>query len=107
MISVISLYAGVVKLLRSLPSIALAAKHLAVLNDCSAVVAPRCDVVALHELEVELLAADGAAVPLLLPYGKFDVLGEGTQVEIVLVACQNASSVRISPRTDGKGTKFT
>jgi len=62
---------------------------LAVFDDGAAVVVPWRDVVALHELQVELLATDFAAMPLLLPHGEFDVLGECSQVEVVLVARQH------------------
>ena len=79
----------VIDLFTSFSPVTLTAQHLAVLDDRAASVAPGGDVVALHELEVELLAADGADVVLLLPHSELDVLGEGAEVEVMLVACQH------------------
>ena len=42
--------------------------------------------VALHKLHVKLLTAQGTAVFLLLPYCQLDVLGEGAEVKLMLVA---------------------
>ncbi len=72
----------------SLPSITIAAEHLAVLSDRTPTITPGSDVVALHELHVELPAAKGAAVLLPLPYSQLDVLGEDSQIEMALIACQ-------------------
>ncbi len=60
---------GIGSLFCSFPSVAFPAQHLAVLDDGAAAVAPRGDVVALHELQVELLAAEGTDVVLLFPNG--------------------------------------
>ena len=49
----------------ALVAVAVAAKHLAVLLDGAAAVAPGRDVVALHQLKVQLAAAQFATVPLL------------------------------------------
>ena len=57
--------------------------------------------VALHELQVELLAADFAAVSLLLPHGELDVLGECPQIEIMLVACQYVGYDALLPQGPG------
>ena len=70
-------------------SVTFPAQHLAVLDDGAAAVAPGGDVVALHELDVELLAPDGTNVVLLLPHGELDVLREGAEVEAMLVASQH------------------
>ena len=45
--------------------------------------------VAFHLFEGIFLLAMGADVVLLFPYGKFDVFGEGTEVEIMLISCQD------------------
>lgn len=55
----------------------------------SAALAPRGDVVALHLLEGEFLLAVGTDVVLLLPYGELNVVGEGAEVEIMFVSCQD------------------
>ena len=51
----------------------------------SAAFAPWGDVVALHLLEGEFLLAVGADMVLLFPYGELYVVGEGAEVEIMLV----------------------
>ena len=76
-------------LLTSFSSITLPAKHLTVGLYGSAAFAPWGDVVALHLLEGEFLLAVGADVVLLLPYGELDVVGEGAEVEIMLISCQD------------------
>lgn len=63
-------------------AVAVAAKHLAVLLDGAAAVAPGRDVVALHQLEVQLAPTLLAAVSLLLPHGQLDVVGKGPQVKV-------------------------
>ena len=88
MVSIPIFVNNVAKLFRALAAVTLPTEHLAVLNNSAAMFAPRLDVVALHELEVELLAAKGAFVFLLFPYGEFDVIGECAEVEVMLVACQ-------------------
>ena len=45
--------------------------------------------VALHELKIKLLVAQGADVPLLLPNFHLDVIGERPQVKVALIARQN------------------
>ena len=45
--------------------------------------------VALHLLEGEFLLAVGADVVLLFPYSELDVVGEGAEVEIMLISCQD------------------
>ena len=70
-------------LLASFSPVAIAAEHLAVLYDSPPTVAPRGDVVALHELHVKLLATEGADVVLSFPDCHFNVIGEGAQVEVV------------------------
>ena len=45
--------------------------------------------VALHLLEGEFLLAVGTDVVLLLPYGELDVIGEGAEVEIMLITGEN------------------
>ena len=62
---------------------------MAVLDDSSATIAPRRDVVAFHQFIIELAAAKRTDMRLLFPYCQFDVFGEGTKVEITLVACQD------------------
>lgn len=73
----------------SLSSVTFPAQHLTVLNDCSSSFTPRSDMVTLHKFEIELLATDGADVVLLLPYCKFDIIREGTKVEIMLITRQH------------------
>lgn len=53
-------------LLRALLQVAIAAEHLAVIGCRMSTPAPRLDMVAMHLLELELLAADGTLVPLTL-----------------------------------------
>ena len=74
---------------RPLPPVTLPAEHLAVLYDRASTITPGGDVVALHELQVKLLATMGADVVLLLPDGQLDVLRESTEIEVMLVACQH------------------
>lgn len=76
-------------LFSSFSTVALAAEHLTVLDDRASTIAPRGDVIALHELKVELPATRLAEMILLLPYCQLDVLGKCPQVEVVLVARQN------------------
>ena len=76
-------------LFTSFSPITLPAKHLAVGFYCSAAFAPGGDVVALHLLEGEFLLAVGTDVVLLLPYGELDVIGEGAEVEIMLITGEN------------------
>ena len=64
-------------LFASFASVALLTQHLAVLDDRPAARSPRCDVVAFHEFEVELLMTNGADVLLLFPYSQFNVFREG------------------------------
>ena len=45
--------------------------------------------VALHELIIELFAANGALMVLLFPYGKLNLVGKNTKVEVMLITCQN------------------
>ena len=59
-----------------LAAVALSAQHLAVINYCATAFAPRGDVVALHKLDVKLLAAQLAAMLLLLIDSELDVFGE-------------------------------
>ena len=77
------------RLLRPFPPITLAAQHLAVFNDCPTAVAPRCDVVAFHLLDFKMLAAERTHAVLLFVNCQFDVVGEGSQTQVVLVACQH------------------
>ena len=45
--------------------------------------------VALHLFEGNFLLAMGTDVVLLLPYCELDIIGEGTEVEIMLISCQD------------------
>ena len=57
--------------------VAVAAEHLAVLFDRAAALAPRHDVVGLHELEVVRPSAEGAKAALFFENGEADVFGKG------------------------------
>ena len=72
--------------LRSFSSVAFSAEHLAVVLCGTPAVAPRRDVVALHEIEIKLFLAERADVFLSFPHGEFDVVGEGAEVKGMLVA---------------------
>ena len=78
--------AGGSLLLSSFSAVTLPTQHLAVLYDRSPTVTPGGNMVALHELKVVFLATKWTDVVLLFPYGKFNVLGETAQVEVVFVA---------------------
>ena len=72
-----------------LAAVALAAEHLAVFFHGAPAPGPGHNVVGLHELIVETLAAEGAKSLLALPDGEADILGKGAQVEVPLVARQD------------------
>lgn len=61
-------------------TVAFPAKHLAILRNGSAPFAPRSDVVALHKLEVKLLAANRTDVTLPLPCSKLYVFRKTAKV---------------------------
>ena len=72
-------------LLTSLSAVTVPTKHLAILNLRSSTVTPRRNMVALHELIIELFAANGALMVLLFPYGKLYLVGKSTEVEVMLI----------------------
>lgn len=76
-------------LFTSLSSVAFPAKHLTILNLRSSTITPRRNMVALHELVVEIFATNGTLMVLLFPYGKLNLVGKSTEVEIMLITCQN------------------
>lgn len=76
-------------LFTSLSSVAFPAKHLTILNLRSSTITPRRNMVALHELVVEFFATNGTLMVLLFPYGKLNLVGKSTEVEIMLITCQN------------------
>ena len=76
-------------LFTSLSSVAFPAKHLAILNLRSSTITPRRNMVALHELVVEFFATNGTLMVLLFPYGKLNLVGKSTEVEVMLITCQN------------------
>ena len=76
-------------LFRSFSPITLPTQHLAVLDDGATAIAPRGNMVALHELEVECLAAERTDVVLTFPCSQLDVLWESTKVQIVFIPCQH------------------
>lgn len=45
--------------------------------------------IALHELVVEFFATNGTLMVLLFPYGKLNLVGKSTEVEVMLITCQN------------------
>lgn len=76
-------------LFTSLSSVAFPAKHLAILNLRSSTFTPRRNMVALHELVVVFFATNGTLMVLLFPYGKLNLVGKSTEVEVMLITCQN------------------
>ena len=76
-------------LFTSLSSVAFPAKHLAILNLRSSTFTPRRNMIALHELVVEFFATNGTLMVLLFPYGKLNLVGKSTEVEVMLITCQN------------------
>mgnify|MGYP006897034996 FL=1 len=76
-------------LFTSLSSVAFPAKHLAILNLRSSTITPRRNMVALHELVVVYFATNGTLMVLLFPYGKLNLVGKSTEVEVMLITCQN------------------
>lgn len=76
-------------LFTSLSSVAFPAKHLTILNLRSSTITPRRNMVALHELVVEFFATNGTLMVLLFPYGKLNLVGKSTEVEVMLITCQN------------------
>lgn len=76
-------------LFTSLSSVAFPAKHLAILNLRSSTITPRRNMVALHELVVVFFATNGTLMVLLFPYGKLNLVGKSTEVEVMLITCQN------------------
>lgn len=72
-------------LLFSLTAVALTAEHLAVVFRCATSVTPWGDVVTFHEFDVKLLATNRTLVGLALPCCNLDVVGEGSQVKVMLV----------------------
>lgn len=76
-------------LFTSLSSVAFPAKHLTILNLRSSTITPRRNMVALHELVVVFFATNGTLMVLLFPYGKLNLVGKSTEVEIMLITCQN------------------
>lgn len=85
----ISLEAKTSFLFTSLSSVAFPAKHLAILNLRSSTFTPRRNMIALHELVVEFFATNGTLMVLLFPYGKLNLVGKSTEVEVMLITCQN------------------
>lgn len=76
-------------LFTSLSSVAFPAKHLTILNLRSSTITPRRNMVALHELVVVFFATNGTLMVLLFPYGKLNLVGKSTEVEVMLITCQN------------------
>lgn len=76
-------------LFTSLSSVAFPAKHLAILNLRSSTFTPRRNMIALHELVVVFFATNGTLMVLLFPYGKLNLVGKSTEVEVMLITCQN------------------
>ena len=76
-------------LLAALSAIALFAKHLAILDNGSASITPRSNMIALHKLDIKLLVTYGTLVILLLPNSKFYFVREDTKVEIMLITSEN------------------
>ena len=71
------------------PSVALAAKHLAVVGNSAAPIVPWRDVVGLHLAQLEVLAAVGAETHLSLVGRQLLRIGEGTDREIFLLPREN------------------
>lgn len=76
-------------LFTSLSSVAFPAKHLTILNLRSSTITPRRNMIALHELVVVFFATNGTLMVLLFPYGKLNLVGKSTEVEVMLITCQN------------------
>ena len=76
----------------SFAAIAFAAKHLTVFDDGASAVAPRGDMVALHKGDVEGFVAEWADMILSLPHHEFDIVGESTEVEEVLIAGEHVGN---------------
>ena len=72
----------------ALAAVAVRAQHLAVLRDRLAALRPRRDVVCLHFLDGEVLAAFHAIAALTRIGGKFLVVVKGPDAQVPLIACK-------------------